>query len=113
MTLPAAAVKARATKLGFIACGITDLSPSIHGDALETWLANGYAGTMRYLHRQAGRRKSPQLIDSRARRAVVVLDNYYTPDTEVDRQPPKVAKYSMPLAKASAISSVVTKAAIG
>ncbi len=53
--MPAAAeeVKARADELGFIACGITHPSPPPHGDRLDDWLARGYAGTMRYLHRQA------------------------------------------------------------
>ena len=94
MTLTPTQVKARSAELGFAACGITDLAPSAHGGALEAWLARGYAGTMRYLHRQARKRKNPQLIDARARRAIVVLDNYYTPDTEIDRRPPRVAKYA-------------------
>jgi epoxyqueuosine reductase len=81
-------------ELGFIACGVTDLAPTPHGDFLDAWLASGRAGTMRYLHRQARKRKHPQLIDERARRAIVVLDNYYTPDTEADRRPPRLAKYA-------------------
>jgi epoxyqueuosine reductase len=94
VSLTAAQVKARAIELGFIACGITDLAPTPHGDTLDAWLASGHAGTMRYLHRQARKRKAPRLIDDRARRAVVVLDNYYTPDAEADRRPPRVAKYA-------------------
>jgi epoxyqueuosine reductase len=92
--LTSAQVKARAAELGFVACGITDLTPTPHGDVLDDWLARGYAGTMRYLHRQARKRKAPSLIDERARRAVVVLDNYYTPDAEADRAPPRIAKYA-------------------
>jgi epoxyqueuosine reductase len=49
---------------------------------------------MRYLHRQARRRKHPHLIDSRAVCAVVVLDNYFTPDTPADQCPPRIAKYA-------------------
>jgi epoxyqueuosine reductase len=94
VTLTADQVKARAMELGFIACGVTDLAPTPHGDFLDAWLASGRAGTMRYLHRQARKRKDPQLIDERACRAVVVLDNYYTPDTEADRRPPRLAKYA-------------------
>ena len=94
MTLTAAQVKARAIELGFMACGITDLAPIPHGEILDAWLASGHAGTMRYLHRQARKRKAPHLIDDRAQRAVVVLDNYYTPDAEADRRPPRVAKYA-------------------
>ena len=73
------AVKARARELGFLACGITHPGPTAHGDRLDEWLAKGYAGTMRYLHRQAARRKDPRKIVPEARSVVVVLDNYYTP----------------------------------
>lgn len=87
-------VKARAIELGFIACGVTHPGPTAHGDRLDQWLARGYAGTMRYLHRQARRRKDPRLIAPEARSVVVVLDNYYTPDQEPDRAPPRIAKYA-------------------
>ena len=56
-----AELQARAAELGFLACGITDPSPPPNGDRLDAWLARGYAGTMRYLHRQARRRKNPRL----------------------------------------------------
>jgi epoxyqueuosine reductase len=90
----AQAVKDRARELGFIACGITHPGPSRYGQELERWLAQGYAGTMRYLHRQARRRIDPQQIVPEARSVVVVLDNYYHPDRERDRQAPRVAKYA-------------------
>jgi epoxyqueuosine reductase len=90
----AQAVKARAHDLGFIACGITHPGPTAHADRLDEWLAKGYAGTMRYLHRQAKRRKNPRLIAPQARAVVVVLDNYFTPDQEPDRRPPRIAKYA-------------------
>jgi epoxyqueuosine reductase len=88
------AVKVRARELGFIACGITHPGPSTHAARLDEWLAKGYAGTMRYLHRQAKRRKEPGLIAPEARSVVVVLDNYYTPDEQRDLQPPRIAKYA-------------------
>jgi epoxyqueuosine reductase len=87
-------VKDRARELGFVACGVTHPGPTAHGDRLDDWLAKGYAGTMRYLHRQARRRKDPRLILPEARSVVVVLDNYYTPDDEEDRSPPRIAKYA-------------------
>lgn len=90
----AAQVKAQAERLGFLACGITDLSPMAHGAALDEWLARGRAGTMRYLHRQARKRKAPQQIDPRARSVIVVLDNYFTPDRPEDREPPRIARYA-------------------
>ena len=69
------AVRNRSLELGFLACGITDPAPTAHADRLDQWLARGYAGTMRYLHRQARRRKDPRRIAPEARSVVVVLDN--------------------------------------
>ena len=89
----AAAVKRRAEELGFVACGITDPSPIDDGGWLDRWLAGGYAGVMRYLHRQARKRKDPRLIIPGTKSVVVVLDNYY--DGDPDPGPaPKVARYA-------------------
>jgi epoxyqueuosine reductase len=86
-------VKDRAKDAGFLACGITRPEPSEHAGDLDRWLKQGYAGTMRYLHRQAARRKDPRLIAPEARSIVVVLDNYFLPDPpETSR--PRVAKYA-------------------
>ena len=90
---PAEAVKARARELGFLACGITHPGPTAHGARFDQWLAKGYAGTMRYLHRQAARRKDPRGIVPDARAVVVVLDNYYTRDS-AEVSAPRIAKYA-------------------
>jgi epoxyqueuosine reductase len=87
-------LRAEAERLGFFACGITDLSPTAHATELDAWLARGRAGTMRYLHRQARKRKAPQQIDRDARSVVVLLDNYYSADQPEDRRAPRVAKYA-------------------
>jgi epoxyqueuosine reductase len=89
----AAAIKRKAEELGFLACGITDPGPIPDGDRLDRWLAGGYAGVMRYLHRQARKRKDPRLIEPGAKSVVVVLDNYY--DGNADPGPaPRVARYA-------------------
>jgi epoxyqueuosine reductase len=87
-------VRQWALDAGFLACGITDLGPNAHGDALDRWLAAGYGGTMRYIHRQARKRKNPQLADPEAKTAIVVLDNYYYDDSNQNRHPPRIAKYA-------------------
>ena len=89
----AAAVKRRAEELGFLACGITDPSPIDDAGWLDRWLASGYAGVMRYLHRQARKRKNPSLIVPGAKSVVVVLDNYYDGETDPG-PPPRVARYA-------------------
>jgi epoxyqueuosine reductase len=87
-------VREHAAALGFSACGITDPGPPPHGDHLDRWLARGYAGTMRYLHRQARKRKDPRRNVPEALSVVVVLHNYYAEALPGEDQSPKVARYA-------------------
>lgn len=96
MTTRETRLKTLAADLGFSACGVTDLAPSRYREELDRWLARGYGGTMRYLHRQAAKRKEPSRIVPGASRAVVVLDNY-APSPEPpgpDTPQVRVAKYA-------------------
>lgn len=93
MILTAAQVKERAAELGFVACGITDLGPSARAEALDRWLKAGYGGTMRYIHRQARKRKDLRAIDREATRAVVILDNYYYKESIPSEGKPRAARY--------------------
>lgn len=86
-------VLAWARDLGFAACGITTLDPVPHAAELDTWLKAGYGGTMRYLHRQAAKRKAPARIVAGAVRAVMVLENYLPPEPEPTRGV-RVARYA-------------------
>ena len=70
-------IKRRATALGFTATGITRLDRNSHATELDRWLADGHAGTMTYLHRQAKRRKDPRTIMPKATCAVVTMTNYF------------------------------------
>ena len=96
-------VKAQALTVGFAACGITTPDPPPHAAELDRWLASGQAGTMRYLHRQARRRKDPRLIETEAKSIVVVLTTYATespvpvpsrPSLPVLSSPVRVARYA-------------------
>jgi len=71
-----ARAKEAARQLGFDAVGICDLRP-IERLALDGWLHAGYHGGMRYMERQAARRRSPARIVPGATRAVVVLKSYF------------------------------------
>ena len=70
-------IKQRAAELGFSVTGIARLDRNPHAAELERWLRDGHAGTMTYLHRQAGKRKDPRLVMPGAKSAVVTLTNYY------------------------------------
>lgn len=86
-------VKAEAQRLGFVACGVTTLDPNPHAAEFDRWLKAGYGGNMRYLNRQAKKRKNPQLADLAASMAVVVIDSYYYKDDEPSSTP-RLARYA-------------------
>lgn len=71
-----AEIKRQAQTFGFEAVGIATLEPIPHAATLDQWLAAGFAGTMRYLHRQAPLRRHPSDILPGARVAVVTSANY-------------------------------------
>lgn len=87
-----------ARSLGFLDVGVSSLEPSRRGEALDRWLRAGYGGTMRYLHRQAARRKRPGDIVPGAVAAVVVLENYLPGSQgpgESGSRHVKIAKYAL------------------
>jgi epoxyqueuosine reductase len=71
------AIRQRAAALGFSATGIARLDRNPHAAELDRWLAQGHAGTMTYLNRQAEKRKDPRAIMLGAKSAVVTLTNYF------------------------------------
>ncbi len=88
-------IKRRAAELGFSAVGIAPLDRNPHADELDRWLADGHAGTMTYLHRQADKRKDPRRIMVGARSAVVTLTNYFHGSTDPGAMPRgRVAQYA-------------------
>jgi len=92
-TSRASAVKRAAAQLGFDAAGICDLRP-IERTALLDWLDRGYAGTMRYMHRQVAKRQEPARIALGSTHAVVVLKSYYTGDSPPAGGGGRVARYA-------------------
>jgi epoxyqueuosine reductase len=86
-------LKRRALALGFDAAGICDLRP-IDRSSLDDWLAQGYAGTMDYMRRQARRRREPERIVAGARRALVVLKSYFQDDASPGAPEALVARYA-------------------
>ncbi|HEX7023264.1 MAG TPA: tRNA epoxyqueuosine(34) reductase QueG [Gemmatimonadales bacterium] len=90
---------AYAAGLGFLACGVASLEPSRRGEALDDWLARGYGGTMRSLHRGAAKRKRPGELVPGAMVAVVVLENYLPAGSQGAAEPGRrgirIAKYAL------------------
>src|SRR6266851_5411678 len=86
------------------------LEPSAHAAELDQWLDAGYAGTMRYLHRQAEKRKNPGRIMPNARVAVVTLTNYFHGDADPGRKPGENGSQSNPLASVNPGLATVSRA---
>ena len=90
-------IKKFADEAGFDLVGISLAGlPSVHGEALERWIAEGHAGTMDYMTRDSVRRSDPGQILPGAKSVISLVVNYYHPE---DPKPAvgkfgKVAKYA-------------------
>jgi epoxyqueuosine reductase len=100
----AARIKQHAHDLGFELAGIAPASPADGFDKLRSWLDEGCAGEMEYMHRHADARRHPSSILPEVRSVVMVGMNYKPQDG--DRNAPrhpfsaspvhgKVARYSL------------------
>ncbi|UCG49444.1 MAG: tRNA epoxyqueuosine(34) reductase QueG [Phycisphaerales bacterium] len=93
-------IKHRAIELGFDLVGVTDASPLAagHSQRLAGWLKAGYAGEMRYMHRNFEKRIHPALLLEDAKSVIVVALNYKRPELRrpLPRKPPtgRVAVYA-------------------
>ena len=76
--ITAAAVKAKATELGFDACGIAPAGDLPELRFFPEWIARGYAGTMAYLERSADRRADVRRVVPSARTVIVTATVYNT-----------------------------------
>ena len=79
-------IKGKAIELGFDAVGITDASPidAQQAELISAWLKAGYAGQMRYMHRNFEKRINPAKLLENAQSVIVVGLSYKPP-----KQPPR------------------------
>jgi epoxyqueuosine reductase len=73
-----AAIKAKASELGFDLCGIAPAANHPELGFFREWLARGYAGTMTYLHRSAKKRADVRVAEPTARTVIVTGTLYNT-----------------------------------
>lgn len=88
------AVKTKAADLGFALCGITTADPPPHHRQYTRWLAEGRAGEMLYLHRQAPKRGDLRQVLPGAK-SVVCLAFNYSPDDGM-AMPPQLSSGEHP-----------------
>ena len=88
-------LKTQARALGFELVGIAPAAPADGFAHLQEWLAQGFAGTMDYMHRNGPAREHPRSILPEVRSVVMVGLNYFP--GPVDDPPPlhgRVARYA-------------------
>jgi len=87
-------IKQEAQRLGFDACGIAT-AVQLEDDArrLESWLKNGFQGTMQYMERHFDMRTDPRKLVPGAKSVITLLLNYY-PEQKQQAYAPKIAKYA-------------------
>lgn len=82
---------------GFDLIGIAKVElPEFHGQALEGWIQNGFAGSMAYMVRDGKKRAEPQSVLPSAKSVIALAVNYYHPEDPKpqDTRAGKVAKYA-------------------
>lgn len=88
-------IKQKAIQLGFLQAGIAR-ADHLADDApiLRRWLDAGYQGSMGYMEKHFDRRADPRLLVEGARSVVVVLQNYFTRERQLDPSAPRISKYA-------------------
>ena len=88
-------IKEKAHELGFLQAGIARAG-LLRKDAtrLRDWLDSGYHGTMGYMEDHFEKRVDPRKLVEGARTVVVVLQNYFTRERQLDEQAPVISKYA-------------------
>jgi epoxyqueuosine reductase len=76
--LNAAAIKSKARELGFDRCGIAPARDLPELPFLAEWIARGYAGSLRFLTRSAGRRADVRRVVPSAKSVIVTATIYNT-----------------------------------
>ncbi len=91
-----AQIREEALHQGFFKVGIAPVGPLPHEKLFQTWLEKGLHGEMRYMERQAPKRRNPSLVLSNAKSLLVLAMNYHTEDF-LDDTPPlkgKISRYA-------------------
>lgn len=87
-------VRSAARELGFGFCGIAK-AQQLDDDArrLESWLNNGFNGSMQYMANHFDLRIDPSKLVPGARSVITLLINYY-PQQQQNNASPKISKYA-------------------
>ncbi|MEI6561092.1 MAG: tRNA epoxyqueuosine(34) reductase QueG [Verrucomicrobiota bacterium] len=83
-----------AHSLGFALCRVAPAVPPPHAEAFRQWLAEGCAGEMAWMERNAERRTNPQLVLPEAKSVIVLALNYWQGEGECQGAQGRIARYA-------------------
>jgi len=88
-------IKNKAKSLGLLDCAILPAEFLVEEQShLQSWLANGMHGEMDYMARNVEKRLDLQKLFEGAKSVIVVLQNYYPKETQLDKTAPVLSKYA-------------------
>lgn len=88
-------IKAKANELGLLDCVILPVEFLAEDEQpFRIWLENEMHGEMGYMARNIEKRLNPSLLFENAKTIIVVLQNYYTTETQKDVMAPVLSKYA-------------------
>jgi len=90
----AEALKARARSLGFALCRVAPAIAPPHAEAFHRWLAEGCAGQMAWMERNAERRADPQRVLPGAQSVVVLALPYHQEAGATRGAQAQIARYA-------------------
>ena len=89
-----AALKHRATELGFDLCGVANAVRPEGFDWLRRWLERGFAGEMSYIPRRESAYEHPRNVLASVRSVVMLAMNYRTDEPEPSANTGRVSRYA-------------------
>jgi epoxyqueuosine reductase len=89
------AIKWKAKSLGLLDCVILPAEFLEEEEKnLQDWLSSGMHGEMDYMARNIDKRLDPRILFEGAKTIIVVLQNYYSAETQNDINAPVISKYA-------------------
>src|SRR6476661_6890787 len=87
-------IKQEASRLGFDYCNVAR-AEKLDEDArrLESWLGNGFHGSMQYMENHFDLRIDPTKLVTGAQSVITLMLNYY-PSVKQEGNAPKISKYA-------------------
>jgi epoxyqueuosine reductase len=90
-----AAIRGEAARLGFFSLGIARAESLPACERLDRWLQEGMHGEMRYMARQAAKRKDPDLVLPEVRSIITLAAGYYAGrEPEADATAARISRYA-------------------